>query len=140
MSKPPLWFTLVCAVAVLWNAAGLWAVVSDLRLSATDIARLSEAQQAMYAARPFWSVAASVLAVAGGTIGSVGLLLRQRWSTIVLAASVLGVVLQDASLWLMTRGSLSTNPTALVLQTVVFIIACGLLRLAYQAHRRGWLR
>jgi hypothetical protein len=140
MPKPPLWFTLVCVVAVLWNVAGLLAVVSDLQLSAADVAQLSTAEQAMYASRPLWSVFASVVAVVGGTVGSVSLLVRRRWSTIALLASVLGVVAQDVSLFLMTRGTQQTNPTAFSLQAVVLIIACGLLGLANHANSRQWLR
>lgn len=78
MNKPPLWFFVVAVIALLWNAAGLMAVVADLRLSAADIAALSPDQQAMYAARPGWSVVGSVLAVGAGTLGCLLLLLRKR--------------------------------------------------------------
>jgi len=140
MSKPPLWFTLICAMAVFWNAAGLFAVVSDLRLSPADVARLSPTDQAMYAGRPLWSVAASLLAVVGGTLGSIGLLVGHRWSTNILLASSLGVVAQDASLFLMTNGTQRASSLAVVLQTVVLVTASGLVGLAYRANRRGWLR
>jgi hypothetical protein len=140
MPKPLVWFTLICVIAVLWNVAGLMAVISDLRLSAADIARMTPAQQALYATRPFWSVAASLLAVGAGTIGSIGLMLRRRWSTVILVASVVGVVMQDVSLFLMTQGSESSNSVAVILQIVVLVVACALVGLATQANHRGWLR
>jgi len=56
MNKPPIWFYIVAVLALLWNVAGLLAVVADLQLSAADIAALPPEQQAVYAARPLWSV------------------------------------------------------------------------------------
>jgi len=81
MKKTPLWFYVVVVIALLWNMAGLLAVLADLRLSPSDIASLPPKQQAMYAARPIWSVVASVVAVVGGTLGCMGLLMRRKWST-----------------------------------------------------------
>jgi hypothetical protein len=63
MNKTPIWFTVVAIVALLWNLAGLFAVVADLRLSPAEIAALPQQQQALYAARPVWSIVASVVAV-----------------------------------------------------------------------------
>ena len=100
MTRVPVWFTVLAAVALLWNLAGLFAVVADLRLSAADIAALPAEQQALYAARPFWSVVASVVAVGGGTLGCLGLLLRRRWSLLLLYASLTGIVIQDVWIFL----------------------------------------
>ncbi len=139
MKKPPLWFTILVAVALLWNLAGLFAVVADLRLTAADIAALPAEQQALYAARPFWSVIASVVAVAGGTLGCIGLLLRKRWSLVLLYASLIGVVLQDIGIFLIAGAAKSGNPVAFVLQGVVLLIAIGLVVLARRAAGRSWL-
>jgi len=139
VKKPPLWFTILVAVALLWNLAGLFAVVADLRLTAADIAALPAEQQALYAARPFWSVIASVVAVAGGTLGCIGLLLRKRWSLVLLYASLIGVVLQDIGIFLIAGAAKSGNPVAFVLQGVVLLIAIGLVVLARRAAGRSWL-
>ncbi len=139
MPKPPLWFTLVSAVAVLWNIAGLLAVVSDLRLSLGDVSHLSPAQQALYAARPLWSVASSILAVVSGTVGSVGLAIRRRWSITALIVSLLGVIGQDVSLLLMSPLASSVNRTAVVMQSMVVVVALALIGLAKRADQRQWL-
>jgi len=139
VSKPPLWFTLLAGLALLWNLAGLLAVVSDLRLSAADIAALPVEQQAMYAARPLWSVVASVIAVVGGTLGCLALLLRKRWSLALLYLSLVGVVFQDIGIFLISGALRFGNPVALVLQSVVLAIAIGLIALARRATARSWL-
>ncbi len=139
MPKPPLWFTLLAGLALLWNLAGLLAVVADLRLSAADIAALPAEQQAMYAARPLWSVVASVVAVAAGTLGCLALLLRRRWSLALLYLSLAGVLLQDIGIFLVAGAARTGNPVPLVLQSLVLVIAIGLIALARRATARSWL-
>lgn len=139
MSKPPIWFIVLAAVALLWNLAGLAAVVADLQLSATDIEALPPSRQAFYHARPLWSVSGSLLAVVGGVLGCVGLLLRKRWALIVLCASLLGIVVQDAGFVMVSRVAGPLEAVPIVLQSSVFVVGVGLVLLARLASRRSWL-
>lgn len=139
MSKPPVWFTSLAAVALLWNLAGLLGVVADLRLSAADIAGLPAEQQALYAARPLWSVVASVVAVVAGTLGCLALLLRKRWALGLLYLSLMGVGIQDVGIFLIAGAARSGNPVPLVLQGLVLVIAIGLIALARRGTTTSWL-
>lgn len=139
MNKPPPWFAVLAVLALLWNLAGLFAVVADLKLSAAEIAALPLDQQALYRARPGWSVVASVVAVVGGTLGCIGLLLRRRWAVPALAASLVGVVVQDIGIFVVAGAASVAGPVPVVLQSVVFAIAVGLLLLARRAGARSWL-
>lgn len=140
MNRPPRWFTVVVGVALLWNVLGLLAVLADLRLSAADIAALSAEQQALYRARPLWSVGASVLAVVGGALGCLALLLRRRASVFLLLASLLGVVLQDVGIFVVAGAGKLANPVPFALQALVLAIAAGLVVLGRHAAGRNWLR
>jgi hypothetical protein len=139
VNKPPIWFFVVAAVALLWNVAGLAAVAGDLRLSASDIAALAPAEQAARAARPGWSVVGSVLAVAAGTLGCVLLLLRKRLASVVLAASLVGVVIQDIGIFLFAGAGSATNLVPFVLQGLVLAVAVALLLLSRRAQSKAWL-
>ena len=139
MNKPPPWFAVLAVLALLWNLAGLFAVVADLKLSAAEIAALPLDQQALYRARPGWSVVASVVAVVGGTLGCIGLLLRRRWAVPALAASLVGVLVQDIGIFVVAGAASVAGPVPVVLQSVVFAIAVGLLLLARRAGARSWL-
>ncbi|MGA8278338.1 MAG: hypothetical protein WB784_09095 [Rhodanobacteraceae bacterium] len=139
MNAIPKWFKPVAAVALLWNLLGCAAFLADFRMTPEDVAKLSAAQQAMYAARPFWSVAATGVAVLGGALGCVGLILGRRWSYPLLALSLLGVILQDISLFAMSGAASHAGPAALVLQGIVLAVAVGLVLLARKAIGNGWL-
>lgn len=134
----PKWFLPVSLLALLWNLLGCMAYLSDVMLTPEDVAKLDAAQQAMYAARPAWAVAATAVAVWGGAAGSLGLILRRRWATPLLIASLLGVIAQDYNL--LVLGGAGADPVVLALQGLVLLIAIGLVLLARRASRLGWLR
>lgn len=135
----PTWFKVVAALALLWNLLGCVAFFMDLRLSPEDLAALPEAQQALYAARPTWAVAATAIAVFGGALGSVGLLLRRKWAFPVLALSLLGILVQDFGLFVLADGASLAGPVAVVLQAVVLVVGIGLVLLSRRGIARGWL-
>lgn len=139
MNKPPAWFYVIAGLALLWNVAGLLAVVADFRLSAADIAALTPEQQAMYAARPLWSVVGSVVAVAAGSLASLLLLLRKHWAIALFGISLVGVVIQDLGIFVVARAAKTGDMTPLVLQSLVLIIAVALLVFARRARANGWL-
>jgi hypothetical protein len=139
MNRAPIWFIVVVAVALLWNVLGLLAVLADLRLSASDIAALPAPQQALYKARPLWSVGASLLAVAGGTLGCLALLFRKRLSRGLLYASLIGVVLQDVGIFVVAGAARIADPVPFILQGIVLAVSIGLIFLARHAASRAWL-
>jgi hypothetical protein len=137
MTAAPKWFTPVAVVALLWNLIGCAAYLGDVMLTPEDVAAMSAAQQAMYNARPAWSVAATATAVWFGAAGCVALILRRRWATPLLALSLLGVVVQDVSLFALSGGG--ADPAVVALQALVLVVAVALLWLARTAAARGWL-
>jgi hypothetical protein len=140
MDKLPKWFVATAVIALLWNLLGCFAFVSDLRLSPEDIARLPEAQRALYDARPGWAVVSTALAVFGGLLGCIGLLLRKKWALPVFIASLVGIVVQDFGLFVIAGGTRTAGPTAVVLQGIVLLVGIGLVLLSRRGIASGWLR
>jgi len=139
MSTTPKWFMPVAIVALLWNLAGCAAYLSDVMMSADDLAKLDPGQQALYAARPAWAVAAFATAVWGGAAGSLGLVLRKAWAQPLLWLSLAGLLIQDAALFGLTSVVSQSGPSVLVIQGMVCAVAVGLVVLARQAVRQRWL-
>jgi hypothetical protein len=139
MEKAPKWYLPVAVLALLWNLLGCAAYLSDVMLTPEDVAKMTGAQQALYAARPAWSVAATAIAVWGGAAGCIGLILLKRWATPLLIASLVALVVQDTWLFVLSGAAAQTGPVALILQGLVLLIAIGLVRLARKATARGWI-
>jgi hypothetical protein len=128
----------VSIVALLWNLIGCAAYLADVMMTPETLAQMTAAQQEMYAARPSWAVAATAIAVWFGAAGSLGLVLRRRWATPLLIASLAALIVQDAWLFLLS-GVAQPNAVAAVLQACVLLIAVGLVLLSRRAAAQGWI-
>lgn len=140
MNPTPKWFKFVAALALLWNLLGCLAFASDLGLSADDIAKLPEAQQMLYRARPVWALFATGLAVIGGALGCLAALFGKKAAHPLFIASLIGLVAQDFGLFVLVDGARLAGPVVMVLQGLVFAIAVGLVLFARTGIARGWLR
>lgn len=139
MERAPKWFMPVAIAALLWNLLGCVAYLTDMMMTPEDVARLSEAQQALYASRPAWAVAATAIGVWIGAAGCVGLILRKRWATLLLVASLAGVIVQDVGLFVLSEAAAQVGTVATVLQGVVLLISVGLVLLSRNAAAKGWI-
>lgn len=139
MNKPPKWFVVVAIVALLWNLLGCIAFISDMLLTADDIAKLPEAQRALYNARPIWAVVATAVAVFSGLLGCIGLLMHRKWAFTLFVVSLIGLLAQDFGLFVLADGVRLGGPVPLVLQTIVLLVAIGLILLSRKAIVREWI-
>lgn len=137
VTPPPKWYTPVTVLALLWNLLGCVAYLMGVMMTAEQFAQLSESEQAIQAARPAWSVAATAIAVWFGALGSLGLVVRQRWAMTVLGISLLGVIVQDVELFLLNEAA--THGGAYAAQGAVLVISTGLVLLARKAIAAKWI-
>lgn len=139
MNPTPKWYMPAGIVALLWNLLGCAAYLSDVMLTADDLAQMSAAERALYETRPAWAVAATAIAVWGGAAGCVGLIWRKRWAMPLLAASLAGVLVQDLGLFVLSAPVVKFAPAVIVLQGLVLLVAVALVLLARKAMARGWI-
>jgi hypothetical protein len=139
MGTPSKWYTPVTIIALIWNLIGCLAFLSDVLMTPETIAQLTAAQQELYASRTLWSTAATAVAVWGGAAGSLGLILRKSWAMPFLIASLIGLIVQDFGLFVLTNAAKLAGPVAFVLQGLVLLVAVGLVILARKAAARGWV-
>ena len=139
MTQAPKWFRVAAIIALLWNILGCLAFVADLQLKPEDIAKLPEAQQALYASRPAWSIAATAIAVFGGTLGCIGLILKRKWAFVLLLLSLLGILGQDIAMFVLANAAEAAGSFAIVLQSVVLIVGVWLVLLSRKAMASGWI-
>jgi hypothetical protein len=140
MSRLPNWYLPAAIIAVLWNLMGCGAYLADVMMTPQDAAKLTAAEQAIYASRPVWAVAATAIAVWGGALGCIGLILRKSWSQWLLLASLLAVIIQDIWLFALSDAGKIAGSLAYVLQGLVLVVAVALVLLARRARASGWFR
>ncbi|MBT8305598.1 MAG: hypothetical protein KJN85_01545, partial [Maribacter sp.] len=89
---------------------------------------------------PAWATAAFAIAVWGGVLGCIGLLLRKKWARPVLVVSLLGILVQMSYFFFMTNAAEVYGAAQGVIMPVLFIlIAVGLVLFAKTAQKKGWI-
>jgi hypothetical protein len=140
MTKPPTWFYITAAIMVLWECIGCFAYLSQVTMSAADMARLPAAQQEIWKMMPAWVTGAYALAVWVGLAGGIALLLRFKISRTLFIVSLIAVVVQFGWTFLATPILTTVGGSAAIFPA--FIIAVGAMAVwfAGKAAGNGWLR
>ncbi len=132
-------FWIVSIVALAWNLLGVAAYLAHVSLSAEDLAAMTEAERALYTGAPAWVTGAYAIAVFGGTLGCVGLLLRKAWALPVFVASLVGIVAQMGYSLLFQDTIEVMGAAVIVMPLVVILIGALLVWFAYSRKQRGVL-
>ena len=83
-------FWVIGTVALIWNGLGVANYLVQMNMDSFEVYR--EAERAIIEGRPAWATAAFAIAVFGGTLGSVLLLLRKSAAFQLFLVSLLGVM------------------------------------------------
>ncbi len=88
--KPHLSFWLIASAGLVWNLLGCMNFI--LQSNPENVARMPEVYQVIINGRPAWATGAFAVAVFGGAVGCILLLLRNRTALPVLALSFAGII------------------------------------------------
>ena len=137
VSSPPKWFWLASALGLVWNSLGVVAFFVQMTM---DLSELPEAERLFHETTPIWATLAFAVAVFGGTLGCVALLLRKSWAFIMLLVCVLGIVVQISHSLFVSNGIEVFGPEGIIMPILTFGIALLLTWFAYVSKKNGWIR
>lgn len=127
-------FWVIAAVALVWNAMGCMAYLSEM-----DPDSLEAAARALIDNRPAWATAAFAIAVWGGALGSVLLLLRKSLAFYVFVVSLLGVTVQMYHGLFMGGGTGSYGPFEIAMAIMIPAMGAFLIWYTKMAESKGWI-
>ena len=129
----------IAGIALIWNLMVLTAFQATMTMSEQDLRALPVAEQAFYTEMPVWVNVAFAVAVIGGLLGSLALILRRRWAVGLFALSLVGVVIQRIHMFFMSDFIEVVALQRMVLPILVFFVAVFLLLYSMRVRRKGWL-
>lgn len=140
MTKPPSWFYVAAVILILWEIIGCLAYLSQVTMSAADMAQLPAAQREIWAMMPSWVTSAYALAVWLGLAAGIALLLRFKIARLLYIVSLIAVVVQFGWTFLATPLLTTIGGSAVIFP--LFIIAVGVMAVWFsgKAAGNGWLR
>lgn len=123
--KPPIWFWVVGILTLLWNGTGVAAYAADIMMTTQDFAQLTKAEQDLFANRPYWASAAFAVAVIAGFLGSVMLLLRKRIAVRLFLLSLIAVLVQFSSYFILDGYADHISETGWLMPISIVLLSLG---------------
>lgn len=138
-NKPNKWFWIIGVIALIWNGMGANAYLMQAFMTAEELAALPEAERALYTDYPTWATTAFAIAVWGGVLASILLLLRKSLAYIVFIISLIGIVVQMIHSLFIGKSMEVYGPGAVIMPIMVMLIGFGLVYYAKKCQTNGWL-
>ncbi len=130
----------VGVIALLWNAMGGYDFVMTQTENEAYMSNFTPEQLEFFYGFPSWLVAFWAIAVWGGVIGTVLLLLRKRFAVEAFLLSLIAMVVTTFHNYVLSNGfEVSGDAFSLAFTAVIFLAAVALLLYARAMHQRGVL-
>ena len=136
--KAPGWYMIVVVILFIWNLLGVMAYIMQATMSPETLAAMPDAQREMYENTPAWATAAFALAVHGGALGCLLLILRKNLASLFLQISLAAVLVQMFHSFFMSKSFEVFGPGEMVMPVLVIVIAIYLVTLAAKAKAQKW--
>jgi len=131
-------FWAIGAVALIWNVIG---VINFLvQMNATALDSFPESHRAIIESRPAWATVGFAIAVFGGTLGCLLLLLRKSAAYYLFITSLLGVMVTMTHTIGIASSTNDFSPFELLTMVLMpLVVAAILIWYSKQAESKGWI-
>lgn len=136
--KPPVWFWVVGAFALLWNLYGLFNFYLSTFNQVAILETLNQEQRELFESMPMWATVAFAIATITGTIASIGLVMRKKWAKSLFIISLVTMIAQFAN-WLFIQNAPEVFPDSYTMPIVVVIVGILLILFANMGIKKDWL-
>jgi len=135
--KPEITFWVIGIIALIWNLMGVVAYLMQAYMTEDDLLALPLEEQALYTDVPAWVTGAFAIAVFGGALGSILLLLRKKLATFVFILSFAGIVAQMSYNFFMSNAAEVYGPGGIIMPVMVLVIGAFLIWYSKKMEQQG---
>ena len=138
-TQPPKWYIPVSVVSLIWNVIGLimFGMFMTLDQDGMDAARWNAEQQELFKSTPTWVNAAFGMGVICGVLGSISLILRNKFAVVLLAFSMMGVLAQCTWIYFLSD---TIKLLGVGVTPFTITISIALVALAMHGFKKRWIR
>lgn len=137
--RTPWHVWLVGVLGLLWNSVGAYDYLMTQTQNESYMSQFTPEQLEFFYGFPTWVVAFWGLAVWGGVVGAILLLLRKRLSVPVLLVSFLAMIVTSIHNFLLSNGMEVMGGVGVGFSVLIFVFALGLWLYARAMAKRGVL-
>jgi hypothetical protein len=137
--RTPWHFWLVGVLALLWNAMGAFDYLMTETRNEGYMSRFTPEQLEYFYGFPAWVVAFWAIAVWGGVLGAIFLLLKKRHAVGTFLVSFLAMVVTMGRNYLLSEGLEAAGGSGLVFTVAIFVVALFLYLYSRAMRSKGVL-
>jgi hypothetical protein len=137
--KAPVHLWVVGVLALLWNAIGAFDYLATQVELKFYLQQFTPEQLSYFYGFPAWAVSGWAFGVWGAFVGSIGLLLRRKWSVWAFAVSIAGMVVSSLYTFGLSEGVKIMGTGGAIFTAVIWAVAIFLLIYARAQAKRGVL-
>lgn len=134
----PGWLWGMAGLAVLWNLMGVLAFVGHMTVDPETVSEDPAVVQ-LYQEIPMWVNVCFGTAVIAGTLGSLLLMFRSKWSIVLFLVSLIGLAGQHTYMYLISDALSVLGWGQAGFALCVAMVAVWLLVVSVSANRQGYL-
>ena len=135
--RTPWHLWVVGVIALLWSSMGAFDYLMTQTKNEAYMGSFTPEQLEFFYGLPYWVVAAWAIAVWGGVLGAVLLLLRRRLAVWVFLASLIAMVLTTIHSYALSNGlEVMGDAFSLIFTAVIFLVALALFLYALAMKKR----
>lgn len=138
-TKPSKAFWIISGVALLWNAMGVNQYLQQAYMTDAFKAMYTVEQLEMISSSPSWVIAVFAIAVFGGLLGSLALLLRKKIAIVLFIVSLIGIIAQMYHNLFVIDSVAIYGPGAAIMPIMVIAFALFLLWFSKFSDKKNWL-
>jgi hypothetical protein len=137
--KVPGHLWVVGVLALLWNGMGAFDYLATQFKLEFYMKQFTPEQLSYFVGFPAWAVSGWAFGVWGAFVGSIGLLLRKRWSVWAFAVSIVGMVVSSIYTFGLSEGAKIMGTGGAIFTGIIWVVAVFLLLYARAQAKRGTL-
>ena len=138
-NKPTTLFWVIGVIALIWNGLGVMSYIGQAFMTDEMKAALPEAERALYDNVPAWVTAAFAIAVFGGLLGCILLLMKKKAAKTVFLVSLIAIIVQMTYNLFMSKAVEVYGPGGAIMPIMVIAIGVFLLLYSKRSIEKGWL-
>lgn len=139
--KIPKWFWVVAIFFLLWNILGVLSFFTHTFISEEALALLPEKERELYGDYPIWTTVVFAIAVFFGLFGSLGLLLKRKWSKLAFIISICAIIPQMIHNVFFTKSMEVYGPgQAATMPIMVVVFGIFLIWFSNYSINKNWLK
>ena len=138
-TKPTTSFWVISTLALLWNIFGVMSFFMQVFISPEALDALPKAERALYDSSPAWLNVAFAIAVFGGALGCMGLLMKKGLSIPLFVVSLIAAIIQMVYSLFMTKALEVYGAAASIMPLVVISVSAFLVWYSKNSKAKGWI-